>query len=41
MSEENVPLWASLIGGVLLFIVVAFAVIGSAVTFTWLTGILG
>ena len=41
MTEEKVPLWASLIGGVLLFIVVAFAVIGSAVTFTWLTGLLG
>jgi len=41
MTEVKVPLWASLIGGVLLFIVVAFAVIGSAVTFTWLTGLLG
>src|SRR6187455_2957479 len=41
MTEEKVPLWASLIGGVLLFIIVAFAVIGSAVTFTWLTGLLG
>jgi hypothetical protein len=41
VSEEHVPLWASLIGGVLLFIIVAFAVIGSAVTFSWLTGVLG
>ena len=41
MAQEDVPLWATLIGGVLLFIVVAFAVIGSAVTFTWLTGLLG
>ena len=39
--SEDVPLWASLIGGALLFIVVAFAVIGSAVTFSWLTGVLG
>jgi hypothetical protein len=41
IAEEHVPLWASLIGGVLLLIVVAFAVIGSAVTFTWLSGLLG
>jgi hypothetical protein len=41
LSHEHVPLWATLIGGALLFIVVAFAVIGSAVTFTWLTGLLG
>jgi hypothetical protein len=40
MPAEKVPLWASLIGGVLLLIVVAFAVIGSAVTFTWLSGLL-
>ena len=33
----DVPPWASIIGGALLIGVLAFAVIGSAVVFTWLT----
>jgi len=37
LSQADVPVWASLIGGVLLIAVLAFAVIGSAVVFTWLT----
>ena len=34
------PPWATVIGGALLLLVLAFAVIGSAVVFTWLTGLL-
>jgi len=37
LRESGIPLF----GGALLLIVVAFAVIGSAVTFSWLTGLLG
>jgi len=37
MSPADVPPWASIIGGVLLVAVLVFAVIGSAVVFTWLT----
>lgn len=37
MSPAHVPPWASIIGGALLLIVLAFAVIGSAVAFTWLS----
>ncbi len=33
----NVGWWATVIGGLLLVLVLAFAVIGSAVVFTWLT----
>ena len=33
----HVPPWDSVIGGVLLILVLLFAVIGSAVVFTWLT----
>lgn len=36
-AAERVPPWATIVGGVLLLAVVAFAVIGSAVTFAWLT----
>lgn len=35
VANADVPLWASLAGGVLLVLVLAFAVIGSAVAFTW------
>lgn len=35
-APEAVPLWASLAGGLILLIVVGLAVIGSAVTFTWI-----
>jgi len=38
MSEgAHVPVWASVIGGALLILVLLFAVVGSAVVFTWLT----
>lgn len=36
----DVPIWASLVGGVLLLLVIAFAVIGSAVAFTWVARLL-
>jgi len=37
LAPADVPPWASIIGGTLLIAVLAFAVIGSAVVFTWLT----
>jgi len=37
IEPSSVPPWASIIGGALLIAVLAFAVIGSAVVFTWLT----
>lgn len=40
MPTGGVPIWASIIGGGLLLLVLAFAVIGSAVAFTWLTALL-
>jgi hypothetical protein len=40
-SDARVPPWASIIGGTLLIVVLAFAVIGSAVVFTWLTRLFG
>lgn len=40
MAEGTVPAWATIVGGALLLLVVAFAVIGSAVTFGWLVGAL-
>ena len=41
MAEgARVPPWASIIGGTLLLLVLVFAVIGSAVVFTWLTRLL-
>lgn len=36
VDARRVPLWASLVGGALLLLIVAFAVIGSAVTAGWL-----
>ena len=36
----TVPIWASVIGGALLLLVLAFAVIGSAVAFSWLAALL-
>lgn len=36
LPTTAVPPWASIIGGALLIIVLLFAVIGSAVVFTWL-----
>jgi hypothetical protein len=36
-EATNVPAWATVVGGALLLLVLAFALIGSAVAFTWLT----
>jgi hypothetical protein len=41
IEEHHVPLWATLVGGALLFLMVVFAVIGSAVAFTWIVRALG
>jgi hypothetical protein len=35
--DVRVPPWASIVGGALLLLTLVFAVIGSAVVFTWLT----
>jgi hypothetical protein len=40
VEAGRVPPWASIIGGALLLLVLAFAVIGSAVVFTWLVRVL-
>jgi hypothetical protein len=40
MPSTRVPIWASVIGGTLLLVVLAFAVIGSMVTWTYLVGLL-
>ena len=40
LAPAEVPPWAIIIGGSLLVAVLAFAVIGSAVVFTWLTRLL-
>ena len=39
-EDAHVPPWATIVGGGLLLLVLAFAVIGSAVVFTWLTRLL-
>lgn len=38
-APADVPIWASLVGGVLLLLVLAFAVIGSAVAFAWIVAL--
>lgn len=40
IPEAKVPPWATIVGGTLLLLVVAFAVIGSAVAFSWLLAVL-
>lgn len=40
LAATDVPPWATIVGGALLMVVVAFAVIGSAVAFSWLAQIL-
>ena len=40
IPEAKVPPWATIVGGGLLLLVVAFAVIGSAVAFSWLLAVL-
>lgn len=39
VDERHVPAWATLVGGAILLVVVAFAMIGSAVTFSWLASL--
>ena len=39
VDAKAVPAWATLVGGALLLLVVAFAVIGSAVSFSWLASL--
>lgn len=39
VDAHDVPAWATLVGGALLLLVVAFAVIGSAVAFAWLASL--
>jgi hypothetical protein len=36
MADAHVPAWASVIGGAVLILMLLFAVIGSAVVFTWI-----
>jgi hypothetical protein len=36
LDDASVPIWASVVGGALLLLVVAFAVIGSGVVFSWI-----
>lgn len=40
VAAAHVPPWASIAGGTLLILVLIFAVVGSAVVFTWLTRLL-
>ena len=40
VDTTAVPAWATLVGGGLLVLVAAFAIIGSAVSFSWLAGLL-
>ena len=40
ISPDQVPIWATLVGGALLVVTLVFAVIGSAVVFTWLSRML-
>lgn len=40
ISPDRVPIWASVVGGALLIVMLLFAVIGSAFVFTWLSRML-
>ena len=40
MDPRDTPAWATLIGGAMLLLVLAFAIIGSAVSFSWLASLL-
>jgi hypothetical protein len=40
IPADQVPIWATLVGGALLVVTLVFAVIGSAVVFTWLSRML-
>jgi hypothetical protein len=37
IPHDGVPIWATVVGGTLLVLTLVFAVIGSAVVFTWLS----
>lgn len=39
MDPRGVPAWATLVGGATLLLLLAFALIGSAVSFSWLTSL--
>lgn len=39
VDARHVPAWATFVGAALLLVVVAFALIGSAVTFSWLASL--
>ena len=41
VDHDAAPAWATWVGGALLLLVLLFAVIGSAVAFTWLMRVLG
>jgi hypothetical protein len=41
IEQRDVPAWATLVGGALLLLIAAFAVIGSAVSFAWLASLFG
>jgi len=41
LESARVAPWATVVGGALLLLVLAFAVIGSAVAFSWLMAVLG
>ncbi|HEX2766753.1 MAG TPA: hypothetical protein VHR55_08995 [Candidatus Limnocylindria bacterium] len=41
IDHAHVPAWATIVGGALLLLVLLFAVIGSAVAFTWLLRLIG
>jgi len=38
-SPSDVPIWASVAGGAMLLLLVALAVVGSAVAFAWIVGL--
>ena len=41
VEDQHVPVWATLVGGFVLVLMVVFAIIGSAVAFTWILRALG
>ena len=41
VEDQHVPAWATVLGGIVLLLLVLFAVIGSAVAFTWVLRALG
>ena len=41
IEPGSAPVWATLVGGALLVLLLVFALIGSAVAFSWLLAVLG